>query len=325
MTDILLKDWDKTEPKSLRDGFSKAILKLGEKYPDLVALSADLISSTGLKEFAKKFPKRFFQVGVAEQNMIGMATGLSLQGFIPFAASFATFCPGRCLDQIRIQVCLNKLGVKIVGSHAGLSHPLDGPTAQATEDIVIMRSLPGMTVIYPSCFNQMLQAAEKIYHYPGPVYLRMTREKTPILTNLKADFKIGQAYVLKKGEDITLISAGPLLSQVLLAAQKALKMGISCEVINLSTIKPIDKKTIINSAKRTKRIITVEDHQATGGIGSAIAEVISQEYPVKIKMLGLNDQFGRTSRSYLKLLKQYSLDADSILEAIKLMKNNGHS
>ena len=256
---------------------------------------------------------------MAEQNLVGIATGLAMTGKIPFAASFASFCPGRCLDQIRMQICLNKLKVVIVGSHAGLSHPKDGVSVQATEDIAIMRSMPHMVVVVPADYNQTIAAVQAIYACKQAVYIRIAREPTAVFSK-KSIFKIGQAQLLKTGGNLTLISAGPLLAEVLQAAQKAESFGISCEVINLSTIKPIDSKTIIRSAKKTKAILTIEDHQQQGGLGSAVAEVIVKNYSVKMQIMGLNNEFGRTSKDYQSLIKYYHLDSDSILSEIKKIK-----
>jgi transketolase len=319
MSQYLQKNWNKdlNNKKSLRDSFGQAIVKLAEQKKDLVAVTADLTSSTRLTEFKNSYPMRFFQMGVAEQNMIGISAGLALAGFVPFSTSFAVFCPGRCLDQIRVQVCLNNLNVKLVGSHAGLSHPKDGPTAQATEDIAVMRSLPNMTVIYPADFNQMQKAVAKIYDHPGPVYLRMTREPSAVFIKQNSDFEINKAQVLIPGNQLTIISAGPLLEYVLQAASLLEKQNISCEVINLHTIKPIDKKTLIKSVKKTKLVLTVEDHQIMGGLGSAAAEVLSQNYPVKMKMLGLDNCFGKTARNYDQLIRFFKLSAFDIIGAAK--------
>jgi len=313
MKNLLVNNWQKKEKQSLRDGFGKAILNLAKQKKDIVGLGADLISSTRMAEFQKKYPKRFFQMGVAEQNMISVSSGLAITGFTPFAATFAVFCPGRCLDQIRVQVCLNNLNVKLVGSHAGLSHPKDGATAQATEDITIMRSLPNMKILYPADFNQMQKAVKAVYQTPGPVYLRMTREPTGVFIKLSADFKFGKAQIIKKGKDLTIISTGPMLEQVLIAAKQS---SVDCEIINLHTIKPIDKAAIINSAKKTNRVLTVEDHQIRGGIGSGVAEVLSENYPIKLKRIGLNDQFGKTARTYPKILDEFNLSVNHILEEI---------
>jgi len=317
---MLINNWqnkEKIEKKPIRYGFGEAILKLGKKHNDIVALCADLISSVRLTEFSEKYPKRFFQMGVAEQNMIGAAAGLAISGWVPFAATFTTFLPGRCLDQIRVQVCINNLDVKLVGSHAGLSHQADGATAQGTEDIAIMRSLPKMSVVYPADFNQMLKAVRAVYKHSGPVYLRMTREPTPVFIKKQAEFKFGKAQVLKKGKDVTIIGAGPLLYEALLASEQAKSKGIDCEVINLHTIKPIDAKTIADSVKKTGCIVSVEDHQIRGGIGSAIAEAIVKDYPVPMEMIGLDNKFGRTARNYQLLLKEYGLTFPFILQAIK--------
>ena len=323
MSDFLIKNWQKKarlEKKALRDAFGQAILELGEKHKDVVALSADLISSTRLGDFKKRFPQRFFQMGVAEQNMIGAAAGLAIVGWTPFTASFGVFSPGRCLDQIRVQVCINNLNVKLVGSHIGLSHPLDGVTAQATEDIAIMRSLPRMTVVFPADFNQMLKAVGSVYKHKGPVYLRMTREPTSVFIKKQAEFEFAKAQILKTGKDVTLVSAGPLLYESLLAVQKIKSDNIDVEVINLHTIKPIDKEIIVASVRRTGCLITVEDHQIQGGIGSAVAEVVSKSCPVPIEMIGLDNRFGRTARDYQELLKSYKLTADCIAERILSFK-----
>lgn len=328
MESFLISNWQnkkKAVKKAIRDGFGQAILKLGEEYREVVALSADLISSTRLTDFRKKFPDRFFQIGVAEQNMVGIAAGLAMAGKVPFSASFATFCPGRCLDQIRVQVCLNKLNVKLVGSHAGLSHQADGPTAQATEDIAVMRSLPNMSLVYPADFNQMLKAVEAVFKYSGPVYLRMTREPSPVFIEKQAEFKIGQAQILKSGKDVTIISAGPLLYQALLASKQCQDKGIDCQVINLHTLKPIDKETIISSVKNTGCLVTLEDHQVQAGLGSAVAEVVVKNHPVPMEMLGLDNQFGKTARDYQKLISQYGLTSSFVVRAIGkvLSRKNG--
>jgi transketolase len=322
MKNPLINNWQKSKKKSLRDGFGKAILDLAKEKDDLVTLSADLISSTRLSNLQKQYPDQVLQVGVAEQNMIAVSAGLAIAGFVPFACSFATFSPGRCLDQIRVQLCISNLNVKLVGSHVGLSHPKDGPTAQATEDIAITRSLPNMQIVFPADFNQMLQAVKKVYQQPGPVYLRMTREPTAVFIDPDTDFQFGKAQILKQGKDLTIISSGPMLEQVLLASEQT---SVGCEIINLHTIKPIDKQTIINSAKKTGLVLTVEDHQLSGGIGSSVAEILSENYPTKLKRMGINNQFGKTARTYDKILEEFALSAGHVLKAIneiKKRKNN---
>ena len=325
MSDTLIKNWQETESKSLRDAFGEATLELGKEYRDIVVLTADLTSSTKVEEFKQKFPQRFFQVGVAEQNLVGIGAGLAMTRKIPFCCSFASFLTGRAWEQIRNCLAINNLAVKLVGSHAGLSHPSDGVTAQGTEDIAIMRSLPNMAVVYPADFNQMLEAVKAVYQYPAPVYLRMTREPTPVFIKKKASFEFGRAQILKEGKDVTVIGAGPLLYEALLAIKKAKNKGTDCELINLHTIKPIDKQTIINSVRKTGCLVTVEDHQVQAGVGSAIAEVVVKNYPVPVEMIGLDNEFGRTARSYQTLLREYNLTSFFILQAIKkaLLRKNG--
>lgn len=325
MSDILVKNWQETESKSLREAFGKAIVKLGKKYKNIVVLTADLASSTKVNEFAQKFPQRFFQVGVAEQNLIGIGAGLAITNKIPFCCSFATFLTGRAWEQIRVCAAINNFSIKLVGSHAGLSHSADGTTAQGTEDIAIMRSLPNMSVVYPADFNQMLSAVKAVYQHPGPVYLRMTREPTPVFIKKQTRFKFGQAQILKKGKDVTVVGAGPLLYEALLAIEKAKNKSIDCELVNLHTIKPIDSRTIINSLRKTGCLVTVEDHQIQAGLGSAAAEAVVKNYPVPMEMVGLNNKFGRTARNYQRLLKEYGLTSPFILQAIKkvfLRKNS---
>jgi transketolase len=318
---MLLNNLKNPEYKSLREGFGKAILSLGDRHKDVIVLTADLASSTKTADFAKKFPNRFFQVGVAEQNLIGVGAGLALQGKIPFCCTFASFLQ-RAWEQIRVTVASQNLNVKLVGSHAGFSHPADGQTAQATEDLALMRVLPGMKVVYPADFNQMLKAAEAVLQLKSPCYLRMTREKTAVFISKKTSFSLGKAQVLKTGRDITIVSAGPLLHEGLLASHKAFKKGIDCEVINMHTIKPVDKKTLITSLKKTKRLLTVEDHQIQAGLGSAVLENVNKLSLKKVKLLGLDNIFSQTSRSYQKLLKEYKLDAGSIYKEILKFKQD---
>ncbi len=312
---LLVKNFVRPVYKSLREGFGQALLNLGQENKKLTVLTADLASSTKVDSFAHKFPERFFQLGVAEQNLVGVGAGLALQGKISVCCSFATFL-SRAWEQIRVAVASQDLNVKLVGSHAGLSHPGDGFTAQATEDIALFRVLPNMKVIYPADYNQMLKATRQMIVAQGPFYLRMAREKTPVFLNPKSVFKLGQAQVLKSGKDITLISAGPLLYEVLQAAFALEKRNISCEVINLHTIKPIDHETLISSCQKTKKVLTIEDHQLQAGLGSAVAETVSQVAPIMIKFLGINNQFTTTGESYPQLLKNFQLDAEAIYKKV---------
>jgi len=303
--------------KSLRDGFGKAIVQLAEKHQQVVALSADLISSTRLTSFQEKYPQRVFQIGVAEQNMAGIAAGLAIKGFLPFICSFAVFCPGRCLDQIRVQIALNKLKVVIVGSHAGLSHPKDGPTAQATEDIALMRSMPNIDIVYPADYNQMLKAVEKIYQHPKSVYLRMTREPTQVFTDKDTEFEIGKGQIIRKGKDVSIISSGPLICEVVKAVDELEKQNLDVEVINIDTIKPLDKQIILQTAGKTGKILTVEDHQKNGGLGEAVASVVAEESGAKVKIMAIDNQFGTTARDYQTLLTKYHLDAEGIRKRVE--------
>lgn len=314
MDNYLITNFENQERKSLRDAFGESIVKLGEQSENIVILSADLTKSIKLEGFKNRFTNRFFQVGVAEQNMVAIAAGLAKIGKIPFCCSFATFLTGRAWEQIRVLISANNLPVKLIGSHAGLSHPHDGFTAQATEDIALMRVLPNMVVIYPADANQMDKASLAIYKHQGPVYLRMLREPTAVFIKNSSEFIIGKAQVLKSGKDITIISAGALLGEVISAAKET---NLDCEIINMHTIKPIDSETIIQSTKKTNCVLTIEDHQIEGGLGSAVAEVLIEFLPVKVFRLGLDNQFGRTARSYQELLQYYHLDKKSLVKKIK--------
>ncbi len=301
---------NKVEKVALRDAFGKAITQIAEENKDIIALTADLEGSTRLKSFNKKYPERFYQIGVAEQNLIGISAGLAMAGFIPFACSFATFITGRAWELIRVCIAANKLPVKIVGSHAGLSHPSDGFTAQATEDLALMQSLPNISVVYPADARQIENLLPQIYAYPGPVYLRMTREPTAVFTKSNENIKIGKAQVLKKGARATVVSSGPILKQVLDAAENI--RGL--EIINLHTIKPFDKETVLNSLQKTQKLITIEDHQKIGGVASAVAANIN--IPHQKLNIGINGKFGKTARSYLQLIREYKLDSESLRKGI---------
>ena len=302
--------------KSCRDGFGEALLELGRKSKDVVVVSADLAESTRCLEFGNKYPGRFFEVGVAEQNMAGVAAGLALEGLTPFICSFAVFSPGRNWEQIRVSICYNNVNVKIVSSHAGLNVGEDGATHQALEDIALMRVLPNMTVIAPCDFEETKKATLAAAKIKGPVYIRYGREKTPVITSKQSKFQIGKANILRQGKDVTIIACGPMVYEALVAADELAKQKISAEVINCHTIKPLDKATIINSAKKTKKVVTIEEHEVNGGLGSAVAEVLSQNYPVPIKILGVPDKFGESGTAQ-QLLNKYNLNFKGIINAIK--------
>lgn len=295
---------------SMRDAFGEAILELGKTNPKVLALTADLGSSTRLTEFSQQFPERYFNVGVAEANMIGLAAGLALEGFIPFCTSFAVFLPGRCFDQIRVSVCQNKANVKLVGSHYGFTNPGDGATAQSVEDIALMKVLPEMTVVCPADAVETKKAVTAMAEKEGPVYLRISRAETEAVTREKDFFEIGKATVLRSGKSVTIIACGTVVPVAMQAAEQ-----IDGEVVNLSTIKPLDKETILKSVKKTGQVITVEEHSVLGGMGSAVAEFLSQEYPVPIKIIGIPDVFGESAREYQQLLDKYGLTVQNIVES----------
>lgn len=310
------------EKKPTREGYGDGLVLAGEANEDVVVLCGDLTESTKSDKFANKFPKRFFEVGVAEQNMAGIAAGLALSGKVPLIASYATFNPGRNLDQIRVSICYSQANVKIIGAHAGLSPSPDGATHQALEDIAITRTLPHMTVLYPCDYFEAKKATIAAAKHKGPVYIRLARDKTPIFTTETTPFEIGKAKVMMEGRDITIISAGPLLYEAMKAAHELqVRHSISVEVINMATIKPLDKKTLLKSVQKTRRLITAEEHQMAGGLGSAIAEVLSQEFPIKMKIMGMPDSFGESGQ-YDELLEKHGLSAHHIeVEVLNFMQS----
>jgi transketolase len=305
----------KNEKFSTRDGFGAGLLELAKKNKNIVVLTANLAESTRVLEFKEKFPERFFDVGVAEQNLAGIAAGLALEGKIPFITSFAVFSPGRNWEQIRVSICYNQANVKIIGCHAGLVTGSDGATHQALEDIALMRVLPNMTVVVPADYYEAKKAVKAIADIKGPVYLRLTRPNFSNVTSEKAPFKIGQARVLKTGKDATLIACGEMVAESLRAAELLKKQGFEIEVINCHTIKPLDKKTILTSAKKTGYVITCEDHQIVGGLGGAVAELLSQKLPTPLTIIGVNDKFGQ-SGSAEELLNAYGLNASNIVNRV---------
>jgi transketolase len=306
--------------KACRDAYGQILLSLAKNNKNIVALTANLAESTRLLDFAQSYPDRFFEVGVAEQNMIGIAAGLSLEGKISFCSSFAVFSPGRNWEQIKISVCYNKANVKIVSTHAGLNVGEDGATHQGLEDIALMRVLPNMIVIAPCDYLDTQKAVIAATELKGPVYIRLGRIKTPVFTTEKTPFKIGKAEVFKEGRDVTIIGCGPLVYEALKAAKELQKNKIEAEVINCHTIKPIDTKTIIESAKKTGRVVTIEEHQRHGGLGSAVAEVLSQNFPVPMEMIGMPDSFGESGEPQ-ELLDKYNMNSQEIINRVnKLLK-----
>lgn len=304
---------DNVDKAATRDGYGEGVLEAGKDNKDIVVLTADVTESTRNESFKNKYPNRFFSVGVAEQNLAGIAAGLALSGKIPFMASYATFSPGRNWDQIRVSICYSNANVKIVGAHAGISVGADGATHQALEDLALTRVLPNLTVISPADAKEAKKATIAAAKHQGPVYIRLHRSNTPIMTLEKTPFEIGKAQVWAKGSDITICATGPMVYQALEAAQELQKEHhIKAEVINVATIKPLDKETILKSAKKTKKVITVEEHQIAGGMGSAIAELLSEEFPVQIARIGVNDTFGESGQPEL-LLEKYGLTAQHIV------------
>ncbi len=312
--------WD--APKSpMKNGFGKALAEAGEKNKNIVCLGADITNSVGMNYFKEKFPERFFSMGIAEQNTVAVAAGLALSGKIPVFSTYAAFSVMRTADQIRVSVCYNNVHVIIGGAHAGISVGPDGATHQALEDIAVMRSLPGMTVLSPCDENQTrLATIAAIKNLDGPCYIRYGREPVPNFTTQENNFIIGKAQVLRKGSDIGIIATGSMVWTGLQVANELEKLGISAAVLNIHTIKPIDSDAIIKIAQTTNKIITLEEHQKIGGLGSAVAEVLSQNYPVKMKIVGIPDCFGESGTPQ-ELLHKYGLDKESILKEILQLLN----
>ena len=306
----------KIESVATRDGYGQGLVELGEKNEEVVVLTGDLAESTRVLEFAKKFPERFFDCGVAEQNMMGIATGLALSGKIPFVSSYAVFSPGRSWDQLRVSVCYSKANVKIAGAHAGLSVGADGATHQALEDIAITRVLPNLTVVVSCDAVETKKATIAAAAISGPVYFRFAREKTPVITTKATSFKIGRAEIFKPGSDVAIIACGPLVYESLLAARELENEGVSAMVINNHTVKPIDQKILISVANQTGCVVTVEEHQVAGGMGSAVAEVLAKHLPVPVEFVGMQDQFGESGKP-AELLEKYGLTVSVIKEAAR--------
>jgi len=304
-----------------RNGYGDGLLELGKTNKNVIALCADLIESTRVEAFAKKYPKQFIEIGVAEQNLVTVASGLAAMGKIPFASSYACFCPGRCWEQIRTTICYNDQNVKIIGAHAGISVGPDGATHQMLEDIALMRSLPNMIVIVPADYEQTKKATIALAKYKGPAYMRFAREKTPQLTSAQTPFEIGKAQILKQGTDIAIIGAGPILAECLQASVLLQQKHINATVINCHTIKPLDTTTILTIAKQCKHIITVEEAQITGGLGGAITEYLSEVHPTPIKRIGVKDHYGESGNPD-ELLHKFGFSAEHIAqEAVKFIKN----
>ncbi|MBP7809577.1 MAG: transketolase family protein [Bacteroidia bacterium] len=309
-----------TEKKDTRSGFGAGLLEVGKQNADVVALCADLTESLKMDAFAKEFPTRFFQVGIAEANMIGIAAGLTIGGKIPFTGTFANFSTGRVYDQIRQSVAYSGKNVKICASHAGLTLGEDGATHQILEDIGLMKMLPGMVVINPCDFNQTKAATIAIAKYDGPVYLRFGRPSVPNFTPADQKFEIGKAVVLTEGTDVTIIATGHLVWKAIEAEAQLAQLGISAEVINIHTIKPLDDAAILKSVTKTKCVVTAEEHQMNGGLGDSVAQLLTRKLPTPQEFVAVNDSFGESGTPD-ELMTKYGLDTTDIVSAVhKVLK-----
>lgn len=308
--------YQKLTQAATRDGFGKALVDCAQRDEAIVGLTADLSESTRMDAFEKAFPERFFELGVAEQNMMGVAAGLALSGKIPFLSSYATFSPGRNWDQLRVSVCYSKANVKVVGCHSGLSVGPDGATHQALEDLAITRVLPNLVVLAPVDSHQAYQATTAASEYIGPVYMRLTREPTPVFTTLVTPFVIGKAQPVVKGQDVTIVACGPVAYEALLAAEALKDDDIHAEVILCPTIKPLDSQTLLSSVERTRAVVTVEEHQIDGGLGGAISELLAEHLPTPLERVGMPNQFGESGESKT-LWKKYGLDRHAVIAAVK--------
>lgn len=304
------------ERKATRQSYGEKLAELGSKNKEIVVLDADLSNATKTSIFAKKFPERFFNIGIAEQDMMGTAAGLSTFGKIPYVSTFAMFAAGRAYDQIRNGICYPNLNVKICATHSGITVGEDGATHQMIEDISLMRGLPNMTVISTSDDTQTKWAVEEISKINGPVYLRLCRLDTPLIYEKNKTFEIGKAEQIGDGTDATVFATGIVVAEALLAKKELEKQGINIRVVDIHTIKPIDKDMIVKCTKETNKLISIEDHSIIGGLGSSIAEVLSEEFPKKLIRMGIKDEFGKSGKA-TELLKYYGLTAEDIIKQVK--------
>lgn len=306
-----MKKYTYTESKDTRSGFGAGLLEAGKQDENVVALCADLIGSLKMNDFIKEFPERFFQIGIAEANMMGIAAGLTIGGKIPFTGTFANFSTGRVYDQIRQSIAYSDKNVKIAASHAGLTLGEDGATHQILEDIGLMKMLPGMTVINPCDFNQTKAATIAAAKFEGPVYLRFGRPVVPNFTPADQEFVIGKAVLLNEGTDVTIIATGHLVWEAIQAGEKLAELGINAEIINIHTIKPLDEEAILKSVAKTKCVVTAEEHNRLGGLGDSVAQVLARELPSPQEYVAVNDSFGE-SGTPAQLMEKYGLNAEAI-------------
>lgn len=309
---------DDVEQVPLRNGFGEGLVDAADADESVVGLCADLTGSTRMQDFAEKYPERFVQIGVAEQNLAATASGLAAAGKIPFITSYAMFSPGRNWEQIRTTICYNDRAVKIVGSHAGVSVGPDGGTHQAIEDMAIMRVIPRMHVIAPCDTHEARRATKAIAKTDAPTYMRLAREKTPVMTTEETHFEIGKAYEMWRSEnaDVVIVSCGPLLYYALVAAQQLEAEGIGTVVLNSHTIKPLDEETILKRAQEAGAVVVAEEHQAAGGLGGAVAELLAARHPVPVEFVGVKDMFGQSGTPE-ELIQHYELDTNAIVGAAK--------
>ncbi len=311
-----LADITSTASRATREGFGAGLLEVGRQNPNVVGLTADLIESLLMQHFRAEFPERFFEVGIAEANMMGIAAGLATGGKIPYTGTFANFSTGRVYDQIRQSIAYSHKNVKICASHAGVTLGEDGATHQILEDIGMMRMLPGMVVINPCDYNQTKAATMAIAEYYGPVYLRFGRPAWPIFTPENQKFKIGKALHLASGKDVTIFATGHLVWTSIEAAKELATQGISCEVINIHTIKPLDEEAILDSVSKTRAVVVAEEHQRNGGLGDAIANLLVHKLPVPMEYVGVKDSFGESGKP-VELLEKYGMSKKDVLWAVK--------
>ena len=306
----------KEEKKATRQSYGETLEKIGEKYKDIVVLDADLSSATKTINFAKKFPERFFDIGIAEADMMSTSAGFATTGKVPYVSTFAVFAVGRGYDQIRNSICYPNLNVKICSTHAGITVGEDGATHQMLEDISIMRTLPNMKVLSPADDTQTRWAIEEAYKQKGPVYVRLSRLARPIIYDENQKFEFGKMIQIGEGTEATIFATGDILVEAIKAKEELETQGINIRVVDVHTIKPIDEEMIIKCAKETKRLISIEDHSIIGGLGSAISEVLTSKYPAKLERIGIKDEFGRSGKAE-ELIKYYKLDAESIIKMFK--------
>lgn len=311
-----MKEFINSGDKDTRSGFGAGLAELGRTNPNVVALCADLTGSLKMNEFQNEFPERFFQVGIAEANMMGIAAGLTIGGKIPFTGTFANFSTGRVYDQIRQSIAYSGKNVKICASHAGVTLGEDGATHQIMEDIGLMKMLPGMTVINPCDYNQTKAATLAIAEHEGPVYLRFGRPKVANFTPADQKFEIGKALHLIEGSDVSIFATGHLVWKSIEAAQRLAEEGISCDVINIHTIKPLDREAVLSSVMKTKCAVSAEEHQINGGLGDSIAQLLVRSYPVPMEFVGMNDKFGESGKPD-QLLEKYGMGTSNIIDTVK--------